>query len=169
MTRILETERLRLRTWQEEDFPNLLRILSDPTTMAHWPQPLDAQAARGWYARSQAGMREQGYGRWCCELRSSGEIVGDVGIVRMQSQGQWINDLGYIIHHPHWRKGYAYEAAAAAVQWATTQGLGKLVATMAVDNEASAAVARKLGMQLLHTFNNANNANKSTYWFELQL
>ena len=76
MAHILETQRLRLRTWQEEDFPSLCRILSDPITMAHWPQPLDTGAARGWFERSQTGMREHGYGRWCCELRDSGEVVG---------------------------------------------------------------------------------------------
>ena len=166
---VFTTQRLAIRTWQTEDFAELYRLLSDPITMAHWPQPYDADGAQAWLARSQAGVRDHGYGRWCCELRGSGEIIGDVGIMRTQLQGEWINDLGYIIHHPFWRRGYAFEAASGAVQWARANGLDSLVANMAVDNEASAAVARKLGMTLKHTFVNANNRNKQTYWFELDL
>ena len=84
-------------------------------------------------------------------------------------EGVLINDLGYIIHHPYWRNGYAFEAASGAVEWARTKGLSSLVANMATDNEPSVAVAEKLGMQRRHTFNKASNANKPTYWYELAL
>ena len=166
---VLETERLALRTWQADDFDSLHSILSDATTMAHWPAPFDAAATRAWLQRAEQGMREHGLSRWCCQLRDSGAVIGDVGIVRMQHDGHWINDLGYIIHHPYWRKGYAFEAAAGVVQWARAQGLDALAANMAVDNEPSAAVARKLGMHLVRTFTKTSNANKQTYWFELPL
>jgi len=166
---VFQTQRLNIRTWQEADFEQLQRILGDPITMAHWPAPLDSTAARAWFERSRSGVAEYGHGRWCCELIGTGEIIGDVGIVRTQLQGRWVNDLGYIIHHAFWRNGYAYEAAAGALGWARAHGLDVLVANMAVDNEASVAVARKLGMQLKRSFVNANNRNKETYWFELDL
>lgn len=166
---VFQTPGLTIRTWQAADIAQLHSMLSDPTTMAHWPAPLDQAAVQAWYERSQAGMAEQGYGRWCCELNDSGTIIGDVGIVRTQLQGEWINDLGYIIHHPYWRQGYAFEAATGAVAWAKAKGLDRLVATMAADNEASVAVARKLGMQRKRNFVNANNLDKQTYWFELNL
>ena len=185
-TRIIETERLILRTWTEQDFDTLHAILSDPVTMSHWPAPLDLDAARAWLERSWAGMQEHGRARWCCALKDSGAVIGDsavggehldalienigdVGIVRMALERVLINDLGYIIHHPYWRNGYAFEAASGVVEWARTKGLSSLVANMATDNEPSVAVAEKLGMQRRHTFNKASNANKPTYWYELAL
>ena len=43
-------------------------------------------------------------------------------------------NLGYIIHHPFWRSGYAFEAAQGAIQWARENGLQSLVAQMATDD-----------------------------------
>jgi RimJ/RimL family protein N-acetyltransferase len=168
-SRIFETDRLILRTWTEQDFATLHAILSDPVTMSHWPAPLAAEAVRAWLERSWADMQERGYARWCCALRDTDTVIGDVGIVRTELEGEWINDLGYIIHHLYWRQGYAVEAARGAVEWARQQGLSSLVANMATDNAPSVAVAEKLGMQRKFTFNKANNANKPTYWYELAL
>ena len=166
---ICETQHLRLRTWQQNDFLELHRILSDPITKAHWPQPLSKTEVQAWLERAIHGMHEHGYTRWCCERLRDGQIVGDVGIMATTVEGRSIDDLGYIIHHPYWRMGYALQASQAAITWARSHGLKKLVATMATDNKASAAVARKLGMTLSREFVNPRNRNKPTFWFELEL
>ncbi len=137
--------------------------------MVHWPAPFDEAGVRGWLARAQTSMRAHGYARWCCERLEDGQIVGDVGLLNLTLDRQVIHDLGYIIHHPFWRQGFAYEAALGVVQWAQDSGLNRLVATMATDNLPSAGVARKLGMTLKKTFHNPRNAGKPTYWFELDL
>ena len=166
---IFTTQRLRIRTWQDEDFDSLYELLSDPVTMAHWPQPLNRSEARAWLDRSFEGMAEHGFARWCCERLEDGRIIGDVGIVRTQLEGQWVNDLGYIIAHEFWRSGFAYEASRGAVQWAGSHGLDSLEANMAMDNTASVALAEKLGMTRLREFVKAGNRNKLTYWYELGL
>ena len=163
------TQRLRLRTWQPTDLTNLHALLSDPLTMAHWPQPLDEAQARAWLERSSTGMRDHGYARWCCERLADGRIIGDVGIMRTELEGEWVNDLGYIIHHDFWRNGYAVEAAQGAVGWAKANGLEVLVANMAIDNTPSVGVAEKLGMLKKREFIKANNMAKPTFWYELQL
>jgi ribosomal-protein-alanine N-acetyltransferase len=166
---MFSTDRLRVRTWRDEDFDSLYAIVSDPVTMSHWPQPLDHKATRNWLDRSLEGMQQQGYARWCCERLADNQIIGDVGIVRMELEGEWIDDLGYIIQHNYWRKGYAYEAAQGAIRWATDHELKKLVANMATDNLASVAVAEKLNMKRKRAFTKTNNLNKATYWYELYL
>jgi ribosomal-protein-alanine N-acetyltransferase len=163
------TERLRLRAWRSEDFDRLYAILSDEITMSHWPKPLTRDETRAWLDRSLDAMQQYGYARWCCERLADNQIVGDVGIVRMELEGEWINDLGYIIHRHHWRQGYAYEAARGAVRWAADHGQDKLVANMAIDNFPSVAVAEKLDMKRRREFTKTNNSNKATYWYELQL
>lgn len=166
---IFTTSRLRVRAWREADFAELYGLLSDPSTMAHWPQPLDERAARQWLERSLAGMADHGYARWCCERLHDARVIGDVGIVRTELEGEWVNDLGYIVHQEFWRQGYAFEAAYGAVQWATAKCLQSLEANMAADNEASVALAEKLGMTRRKEFVKASNRNKLTYWYELNL
>jgi len=166
---MFKTRRLGVRTWQEEDFASLHALLSDSVTMSHWPAPLDEVAARAWLDRTYDGMRDDGLSRWCCERLADGKIIGDVGIVRMQLEGQWINDLGYIVAQQYWRQGYAFEAVEGAVKWARSHRLDSLVANMATDNLPSVAVAEKLGMTKLREFRKANNQNKMTNWYELQL
>ena len=163
------TPRLRVRTWQHEDFASLHALLSDSVTMSHWPEPFDEVASRAWLDRTYDCMRDDGLSRWCCERLADGKIIGDVGIVRMRLEGQWINDLGYIIDCNYWRQGYGFEAVEGAVKWAKSHRLGSLVANMATDNLPSVAVAEKLGMTRLREFRKANNQNKATIWFELQL
>ncbi len=164
---LFQTERLDIRTWRAEDFATLKTILSDPVTMAHWPAPLTDEQVEGWLIRAIDSQKRDGLSRWCVELRSTGEVVGDVGIVRAQVRGRNVWDLGYIIHHPFWRQGYALEAARGAIDHAAALGVEEVVATMAVDNEASSALAENLGMQRIETFTNPNNLNKETYLYRL--
>ncbi len=169
MSTLFTTPRLRVRGWREEDLPQLARILTDAQTMSHWPAPFDAAGVRGWLDRAIRHMREHGFARCCCQTLEGGRIVGDVGIMRLEILGAQRNDLGYIIHRDYWRQGYALEAAEGFVEWARRRQLDELVATMAVDNLPSAALARRLGMQQLEDFRNPNNQNKLTHYFRLPL
>ena len=47
MKRVLETERLILREYVQEDFGELYAILSDPITMQHYPKPYDQNGTQG--------------------------------------------------------------------------------------------------------------------------
>ncbi|MEM9624330.1 MAG: GNAT family N-acetyltransferase [Pseudomonadota bacterium] len=163
------TPRLCLRAWQDSDLPALVSLLGDAQTMAHWPQPYDQAGARDWLRRAQHSMAEWGFARSCCVRLSDNQIVGDVGIMRMDIQGTPRFDLGYIIHRDYWRQGYALEACRGLVTWAQEQRLPELVATMATDNLPSAGVAQKLGMRLEDTFVNPRNAGKETYFYRLSL
>ena len=166
---VFETERLRVRWWRQNDLPVLHGILSDPLTMQHWPAPLDEEAVQSWLHNALQQAREYGCARWCCERKSDGQVVGDVGIAVKTVEEGLIYDLGYIIHAPFWRQGFGLEAAAGAVQWARQNGLPELTANMAVDNLPSVAMAEALGMRRVRTFVNPANLDKQTYWYTLPL
>ena len=53
--------------------------------------------------------------------------------------------LGYWVGVPYWRRGYAKEAAAAAVGWACRAGLFRLRASVLADNVASRRLLAGLG------------------------
>lgn len=164
---MIETERLLLRPYVPEDLDLLAPILGDPITLRFWPEPKTRDEARAWIARSIASYAEHGYGRWAVILKESGEQIGDVGIMYSSVNGRMVHDLGYILHHPWWGKGYAVEAARAAMDHGFgTLGLDALHANMAHDNDPSRRVAERLGMTLIDEFANERNRGFRTFLFE---
>lgn len=64
MKRILETDRLYLREYVEDDFVPLHDIFSDSETMKYYPSPFTDDQTRTWISRNQARYRNDGYGLW---------------------------------------------------------------------------------------------------------
>jgi ribosomal-protein-alanine N-acetyltransferase len=164
VTILITTARLRLRRYAPADLAALTRLLGDPGTMRHWPQPLTANASRAWLERALTAYAVPGYGRCAVELHD-GTYIGDAGVVRGAVNGRDENDLGYIIDERFWGRGYGLEAAEACVSHARQHGIGRIVANMAADNVASIRVAERLGFALERRFANPRNRGKETLLF----
>ncbi|QDT39800.1 anhydro-N-acetylmuramic acid kinase [Stratiformator vulcanicus] len=88
-----------------------------------------------------------GHGLWCVRIRESDQPIGAVGLVTQMEEGETFHEIGYMIHRPYWRQGYAYEAAAAVRDWAfANHAYDPVVSFVRPQNTPSQAVARKLGM-----------------------
>jgi [ribosomal protein S5]-alanine N-acetyltransferase len=165
---MIETENLFLRHYTTEDLGELFEILSDPVTMSFWPSPLTQEDARGWIARSIESYQKYGVGRYCVVLKQDQKIIGDCGILRLEKAGEMVNDLGYIIHHPFWRKGYAVEAASAVIDHAfNTLALGVIHANMPFNHDSSRIVAERIGMKKIGEFINERNGNVRTLLYAI--
>ena len=166
---VLTTKRLTLRCYRPGEDAALYPIMSDPTTMRFWPQPYDREGVDAWVNRWIASYAENGYGRWALFERETGERIGDAGLIRTVLMGQEVIDLGYIIHHPYWRQGYAVEAATAIRDHAfEVLGIDRLVANMAHDHAGSARVAEKIGMKKVAEFDNPRNRGIRTFFYEIR-
>ena len=165
---VWQTDRLSLKRWQVNDLPALSDLLTHGATMSHWPQPFTPQDVQAWLQRAQT-RSIRGCARWRCSRTFDGVLIGDVGIVHTQILEETVFDLGYIIHEKFWRQGYGREAVLGAIAWAKGQGIGELVATMAVDNVPSWSLAESVGMQRASVFANPKNRCKETYIYRLQL
>jgi len=110
---ILTTQRLRLREMGPGDLDFLARMMSDPEVMQFYPRVLDRLGAREWLDRMMARYAEDGYALWLVKLCSSGEPVGQAGLLKQQVDGVNEVEIVYLIHRPHWRQGFAAEAAIA--------------------------------------------------------
>lgn len=164
----LQTARLTLRPYQQDDVDRLLPILSDPTTMEFWPQPLTHEDVVKWIDRSLQSYDQYGFGRYAVTLENSDELIGDVGLLSTTIIDQPVIDLGYIIHHPHWAKGYAIEAATAVRDYAfSTLKLPTLHVNMPWNHRGSQRVAERLGMTLVQEFSNPRNRNILTLLYRL--
>ena len=147
MKTILETSRLILREYTEEDFDALYAIVGDRETMKHFPKPYDERGTKYWISWSKQHYTDHGFGFWAVILKETGELIGNCGLTMQIIDGEKLPEIGYHINKNHWNKGYAKEAAAGVRDWAfANTSFPALYSYMTQGNEASIRTAASIGM-----------------------
>lgn len=140
----LETERLILREWRAGDFDTLATFYADPETMKFLGGVMERNDAWRALSATIGHWHLRGYGTWAVERREDGALVGRVGMIN--PEGWPALEIGWTLGRPYWGKGYASEAAEAAIRFAfLTQPVDRLISCIDPDNIASQAVARRVG------------------------
>jgi RimJ/RimL family protein N-acetyltransferase len=146
---ILDTERLRLRTIDEDDAPFYLSLLNSAPFIANIGDRgvRTLAAAREAIASGPMAMQAaRGHSIYLVELKASGEAIGMSGLIKRDTLDDV--DLGYGFLPPHFGRGYASEAARALLVHARREvGLRRLLAITSPDNAASHALLLKIGMR----------------------
>jgi ribosomal-protein-alanine N-acetyltransferase len=146
---VIETPRLILRRWHDEDLPAYAALNADPRVMEHFAKPLTRQESDESAARIRAHFDRHGFGLWAVEVRGGAPFVGAVGLAvpRFDAHFTPCVEIGWRLAHEHWGRGYATEAADAALHYGFTAiGLKEIVSFTTVGNERSRRVMEKLGM-----------------------
>lgn len=149
----LETPRLLLRRWRDEDLDGFAAVNAQPEVMRyiHDGRTLDRAGTADRLARYQRHWDEHGFGLYAVELKETGELAGFTGLAVPVFLPEIMPavEIGWRLGRAHWGRGLATEAARAVVVHARDGlGLQRLVSIHVVGNEASARVMRKLGMSL---------------------
>ena len=145
----LDTERLTLRAFREDDVPAMFELLQDPDVVRFVGDRRVPTLQETW--RSVAGWLGhwalRGYGQWAIEERSGGNLIGRAGII---NPAEWPGaEVGYLLGRSWWGRGYATEAAGAAMDWGFEQvGFEDLLSLIDPDNHLSIGVATRLGESL---------------------
>jgi RimJ/RimL family protein N-acetyltransferase len=145
----LETERLTLRPLREADATALFELSQDPDVMRYVGDRRVPTLQESW--RAIAGWLGhwalRGYGQWAIEERASGRFIGRAGII---NPVDWPGaELGYFLGKAWWGRGYATEAARAAMDWGFERvGFADLLSLIDPANQPSIAVAERLGESL---------------------
>lgn len=152
MTFVLETPRLRLRELEQSDFDELYAMLSDPLVMRYYPSTRDVKQTQEWIDWMRERYVTLGYGLWTAQLRSSGEFVGQCGLLLQHIDGKDEIEVGYLFKSQHWHRGYATEAARASRDYAF-QALGcqHVISLIRPVNLPSRAVAERNAMSIWKT------------------
>lgn len=143
----LETPRLILRGWREQDLDAFAAMAADPaiarfTTFDGQPQSRDEAWRTISIMTGQWILR--GYSMFALEEKASGAFVGRAGL--WSPAGWYGYELGWAVARAHQGRGYATEAVSAAIDWGFERfAIDALDSLIALDNPASEAVAKKLG------------------------
>ena len=108
----LETERLTLREMRRSDVDGLYLLFSDPLLMRFW-LPFDWSGTEQWVERNLRRYEQDGFGLWTLVLKSSGEVIGDCGMITQEIEGAKATEIGWHVRRDLWRQGLATEAARA--------------------------------------------------------
>jgi len=140
----LETERLILRGWRAEDFEPLAAIHNDPETMTFVGGAQERNDAWRSLASLAGHWVLRGYGKWAVERKSDGALLGRVGMINPEG---WPGiEIGWTLGRQYWGRGYATEAAEAALRYAfLTQPVDRLISCIDANNVASQSVAKRIG------------------------
>jgi RimJ/RimL family protein N-acetyltransferase len=144
-----ETERLRLRQWIESDRKIFARLNSDPRVMEFFPSILDRATSEAGIDRAQAKIADRGWGFWAVESKQDNQFIGFVGleIPRADLPFSPCVEIGWRLAFEYWGKGYATEAAKAALKVGFDRlNLPEIVSFTAINNHRSSAVMERLGM-----------------------
>ena len=147
---ILETRRLLLRPFAPGDAPTHATLYADPAVTRFLPGgPFSPAVAAQRSARALAHFADHwerhGWGVWAVVDRTSGLVAGQCGLNHLPD-GSDVEVL-YAFAASHWGRGYATEAARAALDHGFGPvGLERIVAVTSPDHVASRRVMERLGM-----------------------
>jgi RimJ/RimL family protein N-acetyltransferase len=154
----IETERLILRDFLETDQADLFEMDSDPEVHRYLGnRPVKTvdeiktviQMVRQQYIDNQIG-------RWIMVEKATGNVLGWAGlkyIRQTMNSTSHFYDVGYRLKQKHWGKGFASEAAQAALAYGFNQlNLTEIIGITAIENQASANILKKIGLQFINQF-----------------
>lgn len=145
----LHTQRLCLRRWRSEDRPAFAAMNADPRVMEHFPAMLSREESDALIDRIEAHFAERGFGLWAVEVAGGAPFIGFVGLQAPRFTAHFTPcvEIGWRLAAEHWGRGYATEAARAALAFGFNEaGLDEIVSFTAIPNLSSQRVMQKIGM-----------------------
>jgi len=145
----IPTVRLILRSWRESDRPPFAKMNADSAVMEFFPSPLSREESDALVSRFVDELAQRNYCPWAVEERDSGGFIGFVGLHEVPEYLSFAPaiEVGWRLARPFWGRGYATEAAAAALAFGfDTLGIDKIVSFTSTVNLRSRRVMERLSM-----------------------
>ena len=146
----LRTKRLVLRAWRERDLEPFAALNGDPRVMEHLPAVLSRAESDAAAALTRAHFDQHGFGYWAVEVVGGASFIGFAGLARPRFEAPFTPcvEIGWRLAAEHWGRGYATEAARAALRFAFDDlALDEVLAWTVPTNQRSRRVMDKLGMR----------------------
>ena len=142
----VQTPRMVLRPWREEDSAELQRLFGDPAVRGARHMPPERIARLGEASLRQ--WRVNGFGPWAAIDRPSGAWIGRIGLDELEDwPGADKIEVGFELHQAWWGRGLATEGALAAIDYGFAQvGLERIISVTAASHLAARRVMEKAGL-----------------------
>ena len=144
----LETERLLLRAFRQEDLDPFAEMVANVDVMHQATYDGDTMSksqAWNWLCMMLGHWHMRGFGIWGVEEKISGDLIGRIGLQFLD----WFDnvEMVWMLKQSAWGQGYATEGVRAAISYGMeTLALPRLSAVIRVENKPSIRLAQRLGM-----------------------
>ena len=156
----LESERLILRRFTQDDVDNLFELDSNPEVMRFVggkSTPREAVVTQFLPAYLDYYRRGDRYGFWAAIEKSSGDFLGWFHFRPLEAAEPNEAELGFRLHTAAWGRGYATEGSLALVNKGFRElGVETVVASCFAANVASRRVLEKAGLTLIRTYDHSS-------------
>jgi len=146
----LETERLIIRNWKEEDRDLMYLINSDNRVMEFFAMRRNREESDALLDRIRDEINANGFGFTALELKENGCVIGFCGISDATTEDPSFHgqvEIGWRIAPQFWGKGYATESAKRLLRFGFEDiGLPEIVSFAVHNNHRSTAVMERIGM-----------------------
>jgi RimJ/RimL family protein N-acetyltransferase len=155
----VETARLLLRRWQDDDLERLVVLFADPRVARFLSvdgRPWPRERTAGVFEHFVRQWEEHGFGPWAAVDKATGRWVGQIGLNELPSwPGPQKVEVGWELDPAVWGRGLATEGGRAAVRHGfEVVGLDRIISVTRADHAASRRVMDKCGLafqeQLVH-------------------
>jgi RimJ/RimL family protein N-acetyltransferase len=146
---VLETSRLSLRRFSEDDREPFARINADPRVMEFMPACLSRRESDLLFDRIKDHFRKHNFGLYAVELRETRAFIGFVGLATPRFEAHFTPclEIGWRLSADHWGRGLATEGARAVANHAfDVLRLDAIVSFTSTANIRSRRVMERIGM-----------------------
>ena len=145
----LQTSRLILRNWKQNDIEPFAILNSDPRVCEFLPNVLSQEETLTSVIKIHSHFKKHAFGLFAVELISTKTFIGFVGLKYFSFDSHFTPsvELAWRLSWENWGQGLATEAAQKVTQYGfETLGLPEILAITAKNNQGSRRVMEKLGM-----------------------
>lgn len=149
----IETPRLRLRGWTDDDFEALAAMCADARVMEFFPSILSREETEAMWRRIHEHFARYGFGPWAMEV--DGQFAGGLGLSWIPFETHFTPsvEIGYRLRPEFWGRGPATEAGQAALRYGfESLELREIVAFTLPANQRSRRVMEKIGLVFSEEF-----------------
>lgn len=149
---MIETVRLLLRRWRDEDLDAYARICAEPEVMRYMSangSPRTREEIREEIAEIERRWMRLGFGLWAVEEKATGKFVGRIGLQYHDTwtQGEHKTEVGWLIDRSCWGQEFATEGARASIRYGFEElNLTRIISIALPENIASRRVMEKCGL-----------------------
>lgn len=148
---MIETERLILRGYREEDREPFAALNGDPRVRQWLGGTSDRAASDAMLDRINLHIAEHGWGLWALERKADHRLIGFTGLAEVKAGALPVGpavEMGWRLSPDAWGGGFATEAAQAALAWGLAHiDTDEIIAFTAATNLKSQAVMTRIGMK----------------------